>query len=337
MAEDRKRWTIEIFPGAFPSISRQKGTISFKLPCTFAVFSCIIPLDELMNVTNTGAARCWIGPLLIVISALSFGTLPIFARLAYAAGATPTTVLLLRFALAALIMAGVMRVRSIPFPRGPALLGLVLMGGVGYVGQSLAYFTALTLTSAGVVALLLYLYPALVTLLSALLFKERLTSLKVGAVLLALVGTVLTLHPTGSGAPLGLLLGIASAVIYSLYILVGSRIMPQTGVLASSTIVMIAAALVYSGIAAIQGSAFPVTLLGWAAIAAIALLSTVLAIMTFFAGLKHIGPSRASTISTVEPVVSVVLAALVLGESFTMLQVLGEGLILVAALLCSLP
>jgi len=290
-----------------------------------------------MNFTNAITANRWIGPVLIVISAISFGALPIFARLAYAAGATPTTVLLLRFAIAAIIMVGVMIARRIPFPRGRVLLGLVLMGGVGYVGQSLAYFTALTLASAGLVALLLYLYPAIVTLLSALIFKERLTPLKLGAILLALAGTALTIGPTGSGSALGMLLGIASAVIYSIYILVGSRIMPQTGVISSSTTVMIAAAIVYGGIVAVQGPAFPVTPLGWAAIAAIALISTVLAIVTFFAGLKRIGPSRASAISTFEPITSVILAALVLGESFNALQALGGCLILVAALICSAP
>ena len=290
-----------------------------------------------MNFTKAITANRWIGPLLIVISAISFGALPIFARLAYAAGATPTTVLLLRFVIAAIIMVCVMIARRIPFPRKRVLLGLVLMGGVGYVGQSLAYFTALTLASAGLVALLLYLYPAIVTLLSALIFKERLTPLKLGAILLALAGTALTIGPTGSGSALGMLLGIASAVIYSIYILVGSRIMPQTGVISSSTTVMIAAAIVYGGIVAVQGPAFPVTPLGWAAIAAIALISTVLAIVTFFAGLKRIGPSRASAISTFEPITSVILAALVLGESFNALQALGGCLILVAALICSVP
>jgi drug/metabolite transporter (DMT)-like permease len=113
--------------------------------------------------------------------------------------------------------------------------------------------------------------------------------------------------------------------------------MPQSGVLSSSTTIMISAAIVYSGIVAVQGPSFPVTPLGWAAIVAMALISTVLAIVTFFAGLERIGPSRSSTISTLEPVVSVMLAALVLGESFNMLQVLGGGLILVAALVCSIP
>ena len=290
-----------------------------------------------MNVTKRSPGGRHLGPALIVISAISFGALPIFARLAYAAGATPTTVLLLRFALAALVMVCVMIARRIPFPRGYVLLGLVLMGGVGYVGQSLAYFTALTLTSAGLVALLLYLYPAIVTLLSALIFKERLTPIKLGAVLLALAGTILTIRPTGSGSTLGILLGVASAIIYSIYILVGSRVMPQSGVISSSTVVMISAAIVYGGIVTVQGPAFPRTRLGWAAILAIALISTVLAIVTFFAGLKRIGPSRAATISTLEPVTSVVLAALVLGEGFNTLQAIGGCLILVAALLCNLP
>ena len=288
-----------------------------------------------INFTSATSANRWIGPILIVISAVSFGALPIFARLAYAAGATPTTVLLLRFVLAAVVMVFVMIVRRIPFPRGRVLLGLVLMGGLGYVGQSFAYFTALTMASAGLVALLLYLYPAIVTLLSAFIFKDRLTLTKMGAVLLALVGTVLTIGPTGGGRTLGIMLGIAAAVIYSIYILAGSRITPQAGSIPSSTIVMISAALVYSGIVTVQGPAFPVTPLGWAAIVAIALISTVLAIVAFFAGLERIGPSRASTISTFEPVVSVVLAALVLGESFNALQVVGGCLILVAALICS--
>jgi len=228
-----------------------------------------------------------------------------------------------------------MIVRRIRFPRGRVLLGLVLMGGLGYVGQSFAYFTALTMASAGLVALLLYLYPAIVTLLAALIFKDRLTLTKLGAILLALVGTVLTIGPIGSGHTLGIVLGIAAALIYSIYILAGSRITPQAGSIPSSTIVMISAAIVYSGIVSVQGPAFPVTPLGWAAIVAIALISTVLAIVAFFAGLERIGPSRASTISTFEPAVSVVLAALVLGESFNAFQVVGGCLILVAALICS--
>src|SRR5438067_10600417 len=168
-----------------------------------------------MKYTSSTDTNRWVGLLLIVISAAAFGALPIFTRLAYAAGADPTTVLLLRFAIAAGVMLLVMLARRIPFPSGRVLLGLILMGGLGYVGQSLAYFTALTMVSAGLVALLLYLYPAIVTVLSVLFFKERLTVAKTGALVLALVGTAFTLGPTGSGRMLGIILAIASAVMSS--------------------------------------------------------------------------------------------------------------------------
>ena len=68
------------------------------------------------------------------------------------------------------------------------------------------------------------------------------------------------------------------------------------------------------------------------AIFAIALISTVLAFVTFFAGLKRIGPTTASTISTFEPIVAVVLAAIVLGETISPLQAVG-GLFILAAVI----
>jgi uncharacterized membrane protein len=122
-----------------------------------------------------------VGLLLIAISAASFGVMPILARFAYAAGADPITTLWLRFGIAAVVMTSVMLVRRMPFPRGRVLLGLVLMGALGYSGVSLAYFTALTMASADLVALLLYLYPALVMVLSVVLLRERLSRIKVGS------------------------------------------------------------------------------------------------------------------------------------------------------------
>lgn len=289
-----------------------------------------------MKDTGSTSAHRWMGVLLIVISAASFATLPIFIRLAYRTGADPTTLLVLRYSIAAVVMVAIMVARKTPLPRGRILLGLVLMGAVGYVGQSFAYFTALTMASASLVALLLYLYPAIVTMLSALFFKERLTAAKVGALTLALVGTALTVGPTGSGRVPGILLAIAAAIIYSVYILVGSRIMPHASAIAASTTVITAAAVVYIGIVAVRGPTFPQTFFSWLDIFAIALVSTVLPIVTFLAGLERVGPTKASTLSTFEPVMSVMLAILILGETISPLQVLGGALILAAVVVCSI-
>jgi len=286
-----------------------------------------------MEYIKSAAANRRIGLVLIIISATSFGVMPIFARLAYNAGAEPITVLFLRFTIAAVVMNLIMVLGRTVYPRGLILLELILLGAICYVGESLAYFLALKMTSAGLVALLLYIYPALVTALSAIFLKEHLTRVKIVALFLALSGTALTLRISGDGSLLGILLGIAAAVDYAIYILLGSRILRRSGPMGSTTVIITSTAGVYAGIVAIRGVTYPATSTGWIAIIAIALISTVLAFVTFFAGLKRIGPTSASTLSTFEPIVAVVLAAIVLGETISPIQILGGILILAAVVL----
>jgi uncharacterized membrane protein len=101
----------------------------------------------------------------------------------------------------------------------------------------------------------------------------------------------------------------------------------------STTVIITSTAGVYAGIVVIRGVTYPATSTGWIAIIAIALISTVLAFVTFFAGLKRIGPTSASTLSTFEPIVAVVLAAIVLGETINPFQIFGGILILAAVVL----
>jgi len=273
------------------------------------------------------------GMLFVVISAIAFGAIPIFARAAYRAGSDPISVLFFRFTIASIIMIPFITVRKIPFPRGRFLLGLMLMGGIGYVGQSYCYFTALTMASAGLVAILLYLYPAIVVIFSTLLFKERITGLKILALILALTGTMLTIGLGGGGSLLGIALAMTAPLIYSAYILAGGKITKEVGILSSSTVVMISASFVFGTLIAVKGLSMPQTWVGWSGVLAIALISTVIAIITFFAGLKRVGPTNASMLSTFEPVTTVILAAIVFGEEVTLMRIVGGVLILFAVIL----
>jgi drug/metabolite transporter (DMT)-like permease len=290
-------------------------------------------VDTIMKYIHSIAANRRLGMILIIISAASFGVMPVFARLAYDAGADPITVLFLRFAIAAVAMNLIMIVSRKPYPRGLILLKLILLGAIAYVVESLTYFLALELASPGLVALLLYIYPALVTALAAIFLKEHLTRVKIIALFLALSGTALTIRITSGGSLLGILLGIAAAVDYAIYILLGGRIVRHSGSMGSTTVIITSTAGVYAGIVAMRGMTYPTTSTGWIAIIAIALISTVLAFFTFFAGLKRIGPTSASTLSTFEPIVAVVLAAIVLGETISPFQILGGVLILAAVVL----
>lgn len=268
------------------------------------------------------------GVVYVVLSAVAFGAMAIFARFARESGADVMTVLFLRFAIAAVLMSALMVATGRRWPARRNVLILAGMGGVGYVGQSFSFFTALDYATAGLVALLLYLYPFIVTVLSAVFLGKRLTAARMLTVGVALVGTALTIGGTISGQPLGIVLGVTAAVIYSVYILVGSRVMAEEAPLAAATVVMIAAAVVFGLLVAGSSPAWPQGVVGWTAVVLIAVVSTVIAMVTFFVGIQRLGPADAATLSTLEPVVTFILAAIFLGEPILLNQVAGGAIIL---------
>ncbi|HOX24516.1 MAG TPA: DMT family transporter [Candidatus Krumholzibacteria bacterium] len=273
------------------------------------------------------------GLALVIVSAASFGAMPIFALFAYRDGVDAVTMLSLRFAIATVVMSGLMAARHLAWPRGRALLGLAALGALGYVGQSFCYFSALRHAPAGLVALLLYLYPALVAVLAAIVLGESITRRRAVALVLAFGGAVLTVGVARGGTAAGVAYGVAAAVIYAVYIIAGTRLLRAAPAIPASTVVIAAAAVVYGVAVAARGPQWPASAAGWGWIAAVAVIGTVVAIVTFFAGVERIGPTRASTISTCEPVVSVVLAAAVLGERLSPASLAGGVLILAAVAL----
>jgi drug/metabolite transporter (DMT)-like permease len=254
----------------------------------------------------------------------------IFARLAYGDGASVATGLFLRFTLAGGLLALWGLRLGVRWPRGRDLALLVAMGGIGYFGQAYCYFSALRFASAGMVALLLYLYPAIVTVLSVLLGRQPIGAARMLAVGVALAGTALAVGGDLHSEPAGIALGIGAALIYSIYILVGEGVMARVSPMPATTVVVLSAAMVYGAASASAGFAWPQSFTGWASVLAIAVFSTLLAILGFFKGLEKLGAADASALSTLEPLVTVVLAAAVLGESATVTQLAGGGLILAA-------
>ncbi len=273
-----------------------------------------------------------LGIFLIIVSAASFGTLAIIGRFAYADGLDVTTMLFLRFTIAAILMFAWLAIRKEPLPRGRTLLQLASMGGLGYVGQSFCFMSAIKFASTGLVALLLYLYPVFVTVLTVIFQKVKLNSRTVIALVLATIGAALTANPQGGQLP-GILLAISAAAIYAVYILVGTGVMQKVSAIQSSAVIFASAAVVFGIMTAIRGPHWPTTSSGWLAISGIAVIATLLPVATFLGGLKIVGATDASLLSTLEPVVTVILAAMILGEKVQPLMIAGGVLILAAVLL----
>jgi drug/metabolite transporter (DMT)-like permease len=160
-----------------------------------------------------------------------------------------------------------------------------------------------------------------------------LSRVQLAAIAMALAGSALTIGRAPDGTALGVLFGLLAALIYSVYILVGSRLPAGGSASASSAVVISAAAAVYAVVGAARGLHLPQTAAGWLSIVAIAVLGTAVAIGAFLGGLDRLGPVRASVYSTLEPVFTLLLAALFLGESVGPLRAVGGALILSAVVI----
>jgi drug/metabolite transporter (DMT)-like permease len=272
-----------------------------------------------------------IGILLIAISAASFGTLGIFGQYVYGDGMDIFTALFIRFGVSAIFMITVLILRKEHFPRGRILAQLIGMGALGYVGQSFLYLSSIKYASVGLIALLLYLYPMFVFILSVIFLREKVTTVKIVALVLSFVGAGLTVDPEG-GQLLGVVMIIAAALVYSVYIVVGANVMKHVTAFQSSAVVFMSAGAVYGMLTFANGVHLPASNTGWFAMLGMIVFSTIIAITAFLAGLEIVGPTNAAMLSTLEPVVTVLLAAWLFGERLTPVTLLGGGLILAAVI-----
>jgi drug/metabolite transporter (DMT)-like permease len=280
------------------------------------------------------------GTLLCLGSGAAFGAMAVFGKLAYGDGATVGTLLAVRFVLAAalfwaLVLAGgaAQEVRALA---GRDIGVGLAMGGCGYALQAGCYFAALERIDASLLSLLLYTFPAIVAAAAVALGRERMDARRLAALGLAFGGLVLVVAGAGAGAldPLGAALGLGAAVVYSTYILVSDGIVTRVRPRVLSALVCTGAAASLTVGSALLGELRPgeLTAAGWGWLACLAVVSTVASIGLFFAGLRRVGPTTASILATVEPLVTVLLAFVVFGETLGVVQVVGGGLVLAAVL-----
>lgn len=273
-----------------------------------------------------------VGSFLVILSSLAFGTLALFAQRSYDAGFGQVTLLMVRFGVATLLLLAMAVWKKPKWPDRRKVLGLLVMGGL-YIGQSYTFFAALKHVPASMVSLLLYLYPGIVTLAAVLLFHERMFLAKWMAVGLAILGSVLIVGVSGAGNVPGIAFGIGTALFYSAYLLVGTRVLAGVDSLASSTVVIGTAAVAYAILAVVQGLQWPTASVGWTWAILLAVIPTFVAISTLLAGLDRIGPVATSTLAAVEPLATATLSVAFMGERMGVIQVLGGACILAAVLM----
>ena len=288
----------------------------------------------------TQSRRATVGAVLCLASAAGFGAMAIFGKLAYDAGVGTLTLLLVRFVLAGLIFGAVLAVRR---PGRPALravgIGLAL-GGIGYATQAGLFFGALQTIDASLLALLLYTYPAWVTLAAFGLGREAPTRRRLVALGLSSAGLIVVLTAAAGGEFDGTAaaMGVGAAFAYTAYILVADATTADVPPIELSALVCAGATTTFAIVGFGTGEVdFGFDGIGWLWLAAIAVISTALPISAFFAGMARVGPSTASILSTFEPVVTVTLAYLAFSERLSLIQLGGAALVIAAAVMLAMP
>lgn len=307
-----------------------------------------------------------IGIALVVVSACGFGSGALFAKPIYAHGLDWMTLLAWRFVFAAALSWGWLllwpaqrrALRQMSRRRVIVLLAL----GIFYMGNTGAYYAGLETVDASLAALIVYIYPSLVAVMS-IRFARRLQGRRAWAALgLATLGVALALggiDPRHAPPLHGLLIMLGSPIIYAVWIILAARLSGErrasgepaaalpydsettvasepTDSAPTAAIMLSATAIGWFGAAVVSGrpvAPWQIPTDIWWALFGIGLVATALAMQSFYAGARRIGAAQASLVSTVEPVYTISLAALLLGETLTPIQIFGGIMVLLGVLI----
>jgi len=289
------------------------------------------------------------GILLVVVSAIGYGSGPLFAKAIYPTGFDWLDLLVWRHLLAALLFG--VAVAALPAGRR-ALRGLSreraarsFAVGLLFTANAATYFGSLTWIDASLAGLMTYAFPAIVAVLSIFFAHAPSGWRPWVALATASLGVALGVGGISAGeepATIGLVLGIASPIIYSCYIILAARLGGESregvggaagGVspLAAVSLGLVGTALGFLLLRLLLGRAplpLPIPDAALLPVIGVATFSGIMPIAAFYAGAQRLGAARAALVSTVEPVYTFVAASLLFGERLTPIQMVGGVLIL---------
>jgi drug/metabolite transporter (DMT)-like permease len=295
--------------------------------------------------TRTG----WLGPTLALGAMCGFAATAILAKFAYLAGANPLTLLVGRHVFVPVALAAYCAARRRKLWLPKSLRGRALFLGLVLAGNSIGYIGAVRYIPVSLAVLIFYTYPLIVALLSRLFDQKPLGAIKIGALLGAFAGLVLLLGAL-SGAALdgrGIALAALAAVTLGNVFFWSDRLLGQAqagsanGARAIDPLAVKFHMLLGCGIGILLVFALfgawvpPATRFGWMAACGFAV-AYLLSFVALFSAIPLLGAVKASLLANIEPLVTVLLAAALLGERLKPVQLAGGALVIGAILVTQL-
>jgi len=287
----------------------------------------------------------FIGVVFALLAAVGFSAKAIFVKLAYVDHVDAVTLLALRMVFAAPFFLGVaiwaQRQHAAPLDAHDRWL-VIGLGLVGYYLSSYLDFLGLQYISAGLERLILFLYPTMTVILSALLYKRAIGKVVIAAMVLSYAGIALVfLHDVGVNQGSAVLIGsslvFASTLSYSIYLVGAGHAIARIGAMRFTAYASLvaSAACVLQFLLTRPMSALELPLQVYQLSIAMAIFSTMLPVFLLSFAIKRIGSGNTSLIGSIGPVSTIYMAYLFLGESVSWLQILGVALVLAGVLMIS--
>ena len=308
-----------------------------------------------MGLSGSGSrnAGAYIGVACSLIGAIAFSAKTILVKLAYQHGVDVMTLLALRmlFALPFFLLmawwAGAVHLERRDW------ISIIALGFFGYYVGSYLDFAGLQYISAGLGRLILYLYPTIVVLMSAVFLKQPIRKRHVISLVLSYSGIALVFNeeirlgdvtnvtqaanPSGNLMLLGVVLVFASAVTTAVYYIAGSRYIQKIGAVrytayaATSAAVFVIAHFMATHAPSDLAASNPVLMLALI----MATFSTVLPLWLVAEGMRRIGPNQVALLGCIGPLSTMIFGQVFLGEKITLVQMLGASLVLAGVLIIS--
>ncbi len=274
-----------------------------------------------------------LGLIMVFIAAAIWGTTGVAAKILYSSGVKPFVLVFLRILLASPFYALLAYISNLNLLKFSFDKKVIFAYGFLLIPLfNLTYFTAISLTKVSNAAFLLYTAPIFVTILSPLVIHEKITLIKIIAVIISVIGVFLIIGFDSSELVLGDFIALLAGLIYSFFFIIG-RMINYSPVIVNFYSSLIAS-LILLPFAMLSGISFPVSSTIY--LLYLIIFPTVLSYTFYLKGLTMVNAIDASVVATIEPLSATITSIMIIDEPFSLNVVLGGILILIATIIITM-
>ena len=268
----------------------------------------------------------------LILSAFIYGFAPILAKFAYKSGANGITLTFLRTFLMLPLLFFIMIFRKVSFKlTKKELIDIILLGVVGGSFSMISLYAAYDYISTGLATTLHFIYPLIIVITSAVVYKEKIKKIKLLAVMLVTLGMFMFVDLNNTADKIGVILAILSGIFYSFYVVYMYRSKLDEMDYIKLTFYLMIIMSIGTYIFGLTTDSLDYK--AWILSVAISLIITLGAVPLFQVGVRCEGASTAGIVSAFEPITSIILGAIFLGETMGLVQYIGGGLIIIGVIL----